>query len=626
MDRYITKDLLLVVINKQYEVLYASSSISRQLGFSEKEIVGKSLLNYIDPIDKTLFSSVLSFDSYDTQRIEYLQMRCSDGSFVAYSAVFQRIMHDNSSEELMLAVLKNKLLCSADQPDITSIVFQAINQSEEAFALISVEGKILYANYTFLKWYGLTESEIKALYFYDIDDEINNPEKWIQLVSHISTTHYSKTDTTFITAAGIKIETERCWQVYPGDTNKSFIIKMSPIKERKENEKKIHKTLERQHILSQIAFILNTHENFEYKINESLRILGNFLHISRIVIFQNILSNKAASCTFEWHLEEFLPQRYELQAIPYSLLPELTNHFSKRECVHYEGLANMPDEILPYFNPKQAQTFMAVPLWLDKNSPFGFICFIDHNDKHNWKESDKRFISTFCEILTSTFRQKLNIDLLVKSERRFRELAELLPEMICEAAINGKVIFANKYTQVQFGFTENDLNKGIIFFNFFHSSCRQRVLDNFERLLSGENIKTEEYVIVNREKVEIPVLLYMNIIMQDQLPVGLRAVIVDITERKVQEKHSERLAAVVETLPVALIESDMDNNFDFINERAAQLKPFFLDKVHEIAQNIRKVFESKNSIEHSLLINSKECKILYMFNDITKKVNLFLYG
>lgn len=620
-------DTIFVIFDRKYKIHFISpGAVQQQLALQANSLKGKEFIHLVDPIDAPLIISGISFDTFEPQQIDYLQLRCADGNSIGYSAYFLKLHDTHEGEELMLALLKNKLQGTHLSENLNTIIVKAINNSEEALAIVDSNAIIWYANHTFLRWYGLTASEIKTLPFYDIDSEINNPQKWEILKANLQENLNKNTEISFVTAAGTSIEVERRWWIHREGSEMLYVCSMLPIKERKETEKKIHKTLERQHILSQIAFILNTHENFEYKINEALRLLGNYLRVDRVVIFQNILNNKAASCTFEWHSEDFLPRRFELQAIPYSLLPELSAQLANNPCVIYEGLANVPTEYIPYFRPYEIHTLMAIQLKLDARTPLGFMCIVDHRQRHSWKENDKRFILTFCEILTSAFRQKQNIDLLVKSERRFRELAELLPEMVCEAAINGKIIFANKHTQVQFGFTENDLGKGIIFFNFFHPNDRQRVLDNFEKLLSGLNINNEEYTIINREKHEIPVLLYMNIIMQDQLPVGLRAVIVDISDRKKHEKHLEKIASTIETSPFAILEVDEEGNFICLNEIAQQIIPQLSEYLTTLSRHTHAVLATKNQLSHQIHINGHDYRCLYNFNQHTHRVNIYLIG
>ncbi|HOK98210.1 MAG TPA: PAS domain S-box protein [Bacteroidales bacterium] len=627
LDKSCCNDVIFIIFDQKYKIIYISPiAVRQQLALSADALVGKELSNLLDPLDASTFTSKLSFDTFEPQQIDYLELRCADGTNMAYSAYFQKFRYEATQKELMLAIFKNKLQSSSMPEQKNTLIVSAINHSEEAIAIVNDNAYIVFANNAFLRWHGLTETELKVLRFYEIDSSINNADKWEIHKSNLQKDLHKTFEMSFVTAAGTSIDVEQRWRYHIEGNEGLYVCYMIPIKERKETEKKIHKTLERQHILSQIAFILNTHENFEYKVNEALRLLGNFMQVDRILIFQNILSNKATSCTFEWHSDDFIARRFELQAIPYSLLPELYHELNNNQHVVYEGISNIPTELVPYFRPYDIHALMAIPFKFDTHSSAGFMCIVDHKQRHNWKESDKRFIRTFTDILTSTFRQKQNIDLLLKSERRFRELAELLPEMVCEAAINGKIIFANKHTQVQFGFTENDLSKGIIFFNLFHPNDRQRVLDNFEKLLSGEHINNEEYTIINREKQEIPVLLYMNIIMQDQLPIGLRAVIVDISERKIREKHLENLANKINSAPFAILEVDKSGKVTYINEKAQQMKLLLNEHLPTITRHAQTAFDAKDKLSHTLILNGCAYHCVYNFNPHTANIDLYVIG
>ena len=50
---------------------------------------------------------------------------------------------------------------------------------------------------------------------------------------------------------------------------------------------------------------------------------------------------------------------------------------------------------------------------------------------------------------------------LVRSEKRFRDLAELLPETIFEIDMDGKLTFANRRAFDQFLYTQQDFERGI---------------------------------------------------------------------------------------------------------------------------------------------------------------------
>ena len=50
---------------------------------------------------------------------------------------------------------------------------------------------------------------------------------------------------------------------------------------------------------------------------------------------------------------------------------------------------------------------------------------------------------------------------LIKSEKRFKELVDLLPEFVFETDLEGNLTFTNQITLKKIGYTRNDLNKGI---------------------------------------------------------------------------------------------------------------------------------------------------------------------
>ncbi len=623
-DKILNKNTILMILDSTYSIVYASSNVSEHIGFSAETLTHKKIYDIVDTFDHRIIPTPEILKNEELIEIDNIQICSIDKTLISFNAILKK-HYENSDNNYYIWLFLNNNFYSKDYPfDTLKLLIKIIDNSEQAISILSEEGFVIFSNYTFIRLYGLSKNELKSIPFYEFDAEITNKGKWEYLKEYLKQNSPKTEEVAFTTTAGINIIIERHWMNYVLNNKEYYLLTMIPIKERKEMEQKMFRTLERQHILSQIAFILNTHENFEYKVNESLRIMGNFLKIDRILIFQNILNNKATSCSFEWHSNDQNPCRFELQAIPYSLLPIISKNLNEFNYKAFDGLSVIPSEILPYFPSKEIHSLIILPLKLEKQSQQGFICFIDHKKRHYWKDSDQRFIITFSEILSGAFRVKHNVDALIKSERRFRELAELLPEMVCEAGINGKLTFANKHLQVQFGFTENDLTKGIIFFNFFHPEDKQRVLENFEKLLTGINITNEEYRIINREKQEIPVLLHMNIIMHDQLPAGLRAILVDISERKAREHHLEKLAYLAENSPIAILESDEDGNLEFINERAMLISNTLKDFLPNIIQRIKLVISQKNRIEYSFLHEDKEYKCSLFYNEKSRKVSIFI--
>jgi len=189
--------------------------------------------------------------------------------------------------------------------------------------------------------------------------------------------------------------------------------------------------------------------------------------------------------------------------------------------------------------------------------------------------------------------------------------------MVCEASINGKITFANKQMQIQFGFNENDLSKGKIFFNLFTQVDKQRLLENFEKMLRSEHIENIEYTIVDREGNEIPVMVYINIIMKEHMPIGLRAVMVDISRRKNYERQLLSLAGITDDSPVAFMRVDRTGNVIYSNKQAETIKQFISDNYHSSFYDIFNSIYTKQSIEEMNLEIYNEQYWFSLYPDIS---------
>lgn len=138
--------------------------------------------------------------------------------------------------------------------------------------------------------------------------------------------------------------------------------------------------------------------------------------------------------------------------------------------------------------------------------------------------------------------RELTAELLKESEKRYRDLSDLLPQFVYEIDEKGNFLFANRYTLDILGYTEDDFNKGLNALQMFIPEDRDRVRENIQRGLSGENIEGLELTAMRKNRSTFPVLVFSMPIVRGQEIKGLRGVAVDITERKRAEKELDRLA------------------------------------------------------------------------------------
>lgn len=130
-------------------------------------------------------------------------------------------------------------------------------------------------------------------------------------------------------------------------------------------------------------------------------------------------------------------------------------------------------------------------------------------------------------------------DALEESNRRFQEMTDLLPQAIYETDIDGNIVFLNKAGQKLFGYSSNELKKGIKPEDIFVGYEYDKALKNLQKIFDGEDSHGNEYSIKRKDGVKVPIRAYASRILKDGSPVGVRGVFIDITEQNEARQQIE---------------------------------------------------------------------------------------
>jgi PAS domain S-box-containing protein len=134
------------------------------------------------------------------------------------------------------------------------------------------------------------------------------------------------------------------------------------------------------------------------------------------------------------------------------------------------------------------------------------------------------------------------------SEERFRDLAELLPETVYEASLDGRITFVNEAGIERFGYTREEVvGQGVFIDALVHPCDRQRLSENLARVFSGEKTGLNEYTMVRRDGSVFSGLAHSSPIFRNDEVAGVRGFLVDITEKKDLEArfmHAQRMEAI----------------------------------------------------------------------------------
>ena len=166
-------------------------------------------------------------------------------------------------------------------------------------------------------------------------------------------------------------------------------------------------------------------------------------------------------------------------------------------------------------------------------------------------------------------QRKLAESELLESRKRISEVAEYMPAIICETDADFNVTWANKEGLRTFGYTEDDVKKGIKVLDIVHPDDRAGVLRDIDNILKGDYGNFVEHRFVRKDGGVVHLIVNSIPMHKDGKFSGIRSYIVDITEqRKAQRKlvaSEERFRGMFEASPVGIALCGPDGRFSAVN-------------------------------------------------------------
>jgi len=179
---------------------------------------------------------------------------------------------------------------------------------------------------------------------------------------------------------------------------------------------------------------INTDE-FRQKIENALAMVGDFLAVDRVYVFEydedlNIMNN-----TFEWCNEGVSKEIDNLKNIGMGLYEDyLVKYHRQGEPVIFDDVNSLKKGHLIYeaLEPQGIKSMTTLPL-MDNQSCLGFVGFDDVRNKRQWKEREMSLLKVLSEVITNAIlkqeQQKKLIELKQKADEASLEKNQFLAKI-----------------------------------------------------------------------------------------------------------------------------------------------------------------------------------------------------
>ncbi len=187
----------------------------------------------------------------------------------------------------------------------------------------------------------------------------------------------------------------------------------------------------------------------------------------------------------------------------------------------------------------------------------------------------------------------------------FEKFADLLPEMIYEVDIRGKVLYANNQGMKFFGYTKPDIEKGVHISELFPATYIQ-MIENLKGLKSPEQVASNEYNATRKDGSVVPILTHSFALFHNDKIIGYRGVVTDISRHKSYEDQINRekafLEHLVDSIPEAIAIINRDGKITNINKEFTSL--FGYSREEAIGSNVDDLIVPEDLKPESVSIDS----------------------
>ncbi|MGD9310780.1 MAG: PAS domain S-box protein, partial [Desulfosarcina sp.] len=311
------------------------------------------------------------------------------------------------------------------------------------------------------------------------------------------------------------------------------------ITERKKVEAALVNKASLEKIISEASRRFLTLTEMDKSIDACLADIGRFCGADRAYLFQFASDGGKMNNTNEWCAPGVKPEIENLQGLPLEMFPWWVKKLTAGGNIHVKNVSELPPEARAEKEVLEAQNIKSVLVvpFLVENRLSGFLGFDNVASTRAWGEEELIPLRTLAEIIGTAVTRRRTVESLRQSEAQFRDLANMLPQIVFETDVKGNLTFVNQNALDTFGYTKDDFSSGVNATQMISPKDRDRAADRMRQIMTGSSrLMSSEYRALKKDGTEFPVIIYSTKFFREGSPAGLRGIMIDITDKKRAEQ------------------------------------------------------------------------------------------